>query len=134
MILIYKPAIKNSSSIVYDFDTTLDPFGLPFEVYFSKTLYGDETLWSELDPEVDQEAILSFVDRHPRFFKLVSAEEYLRLFASTRKHMMKELPIHEAGQENEGLDVKKVMEAEWWKDKWMAKPPDYPPIRTEGEL
>lgn len=123
MILIHKPTTGNLPSIVYDFDTTLDPFGLPFETYFSKTLL------LEPDPEVDQGAMLSFIGKYPRFFKLISAEEYLRLFASTRKHMVKVPSIHKTGLGNEGLG----MEAERWEGGWLAKPPSYPPIRTEGE-
>lgn len=120
VILIHKAATttttKSPSSTVYDFDTTLHPFGLQFESYVSKTLYGEKSLWADPDPDIDQEAVLSYVDRHPRAFRLVAAEAYIRLFASTRKHMMKECA-------DEGSDAD---------GGWLAKPPDYPPIRTEG--
>lgn len=114
VVLVYKAATttKPPLSTVYDFDTTLDPFGLSFESYVSKTLYGDKSLWADPDPDIDQEVVLSYVDRHPRFFRLVPAEEYIRLFASTRKHMMKECMDAGGG--------------------WLAKPPDYLPIRTKG--
>lgn len=123
VILIHKPATEAPSSTVYDFDTALDPFGTPFESYVSKTLYGDESLWSEPDP--DKEAVLSFVDEHPRLFRLVAAEEYIRLFASSRKHMMKK----PSDRRNESLEV---VEADGWEAEWLAKPPDYPPVRTKG--
>lgn len=116
VILIHKAATtttKSPSSTVYDFDTTLHPFGLQFESYVSKTLYGDKGLWANPD---DQEAVLSYVAKHLRGFRLVAAEEYIRLFASTRKHMMKKC-ADESSDADGG---------------WLTKPPDYPPIRTEG--
>lgn len=125
VILIHKPATETPSSTVYDFDTALGPFGIPFESYVSKTLYGDESLWSEPDPEIDKEAVLSFVGEHPRLFRLVAAEEYIKLFASSRKHMMKK----PSNRRDESLDVVKT---DGWEAEWLAKPPDYPPVRTKG--
>ncbi|KAL0640319.1 Protein N-terminal glutamine amidohydrolase [Maublancomyces gigas] len=116
VILIHKAATtttKGPSSTVYDFDTTLHPFGLQFESYVSRTLYGDEGLWANPD---DREAVLSYVNKHPRGFRLVAAEEYIKLFASTRKHMMKKC-ADESSDADGG---------------WLTKPPDYPPIRTEA--
>lgn len=69
--------------------------------------------------------MISFVGSHPRFFRLVAAEEYIRLFSSSRKHMMKE----PSARRGESLDVVGV---EGWEDEWLAKPPDYPPVRTKG--
>ena len=54
--------------------------------------------------------VQAYVANRPRSFRLVSASEYLRTFASTRKHM-----VNPEGAEG----------------KWLADPPVYPPITCE---
>lgn len=41
--------------------------------------------------------------------------------------MMKE----PSARRDESLDI---VGAEGWEDEWLAKPPDYPPVRTKGKL
>jgi len=54
--------------------------------------------------------VQAYVANRPRSFRLVGASEYLRTFASTRKHMI----------DPEGVEAK-----------WLANPPVYPPITCE---
>ncbi|RPB02366.1 hypothetical protein L873DRAFT_1787737 [Choiromyces venosus 120613-1] len=111
-VLLLSHPTPSSPATVYDFDTTL-PFPTPFPEYHSKTLYGPpitslETYLNDQGINIDPVQIYSYVANRPRFFRLIAASEYLRTFASSRKHMMDE--------EEKG---------------WLAEPPGYPPIRCE---
>lgn len=90
VVLIYAP---DERAVVYDLDTEL-----PFPTFFCK--YATETFRSDeaLRPE------------YHRKFRLVSASEYLKTFASNRSHMKRE----------DGT--------------WIKTPPDYPPISTPSEF
>lgn len=64
--------LSSSTSSVYDLDTIL-PFPESFPVYFDKSFGNEETLKPHFR----------------RFFRVISAEEYLNRFASDRRHMKK---------------------------------------------
>ncbi|CUS08653.1 unnamed protein product [Tuber aestivum] len=106
VLLIHHP--PSALATIYDFDTTL-PFPCPFAEYYTKTLYGPAE-WEEYGEMLDPVQVRAYVANRPRFFRLVGASEYLRTFASTRKHMM-----NPGGME--GM--------------WLADPPVYPPITCE---
>ncbi|KAG0642664.1 N-terminal glutamine amidase-domain-containing protein, partial [Tuber brumale] len=108
VLLIHHP--PSAPATIYDFDTTL-PFPCLFAEYYTKTLYGP-TSWGEYAGILDPLQVQAYVANRPRYFRLVGASEYLRTFASTRKHM-----VGPEGVEVEG--------------EWLADPPVYPPITCE---
>ena len=85
---------SSSSSLVYDLDTVLS-FPQKFSVYYEKSFHND----SELKPA------------YRRFFRVIPADEYLRRFASDRRHMRR----------TDGS--------------WKMPPPSYPPIvAADGDI
>jgi len=77
----------SSSSWVYDLDTCL-PFPTDYRQYFDRTFRNDDEMKSTFK----------------RFFRVIPAEEYLRHFASDRRHMVRP------------------------DGSWAMPPPDYPPL------
>lgn len=93
--------------LVYDLDTTL-PFPCAFDEYQSQTFKKDEILNPKfrryiLPPSYCWKIFIN--DILYRYFRVVSAQEYLQTFASDRRHMKKL-----------GL--------------WIKPPPSYDPIKT----
>ncbi|KAL7275124.1 hypothetical protein RUND412_001943 [Rhizina undulata] len=107
----------HSHSHVYDFDTRL-PFRTSFASYFTQTLYGLLTTPAEISSKIQE-----YLEFHPRCFKLVAAEEYLRCFASDRRHMKRLVEVEDEGAEEEGGVERKIV-----REEWIAAPPLYGPI------
>lgn len=89
VIMVY---LDSYNALVYDFDTRL-PFPCSFSTYCKETFRPDETLAPE----------------HERFFRLISAELYLKYFSSDRRHMIRK------------------------NGSWLKPPPDYPIIQNQQE-
>jgi len=120
-------SIGTKQAYVYDFDTTLAPFPVPFEKYFAETIQELKFCNDDNDNNDDddddgggggdkeregtsaQEATISLKQRFRRLFRIVPAEVFLNKFSSSRKHM----------KNSEGS--------------WMATPPPWPPIRSSGK-
>ncbi|KAJ3295608.1 hypothetical protein HDU79_008797 [Rhizoclosmatium sp. JEL0117] len=81
---------SSTSFLVYDLDSTL-PFPSTAEVYSKLAL-------PILDPELT---------KYHRYYRVVGANEYIKTFASDRRHMQKD-------------------------GEWMAPPPLYPGFESEG--
>ncbi|CAG0916503.1 unnamed protein product [Notodromas monacha] len=79
-----------SKAVVYDLDSEL-PFPTFFHKYVTETFRTDEVLKPE----------------YHRYFRVVPAEQFLRIFASDRSHMLKE------------------------DGSWLKPPPNYPPIVSQ---
>ncbi|KAF8467708.1 N-terminal glutamine amidase-domain-containing protein [Kalaharituber pfeilii] len=134
VILLHTSPITKLTS-VYDFDTQLTPFPLSFRDYFLPTLNGPSP-WPSWPVEV-VEAIQETISRNPRRYKLIKGRDYLRLFASSRRHMLKKIlsplrpstagaPASPTGEVGEPA-APATAEVEIY----VAPPPLYPPIRTE---
>ncbi|KAH0608055.1 uncharacterized protein H6S33_002107 [Morchella sextelata] len=97
VILLHHPRTTPHTITVYDLDTTL-PFGLSHHSYLSHTFPTHPA-------------------SPPAHFKLVPAKDYMRLFASTRAHMWREI-VNDEGDRG-------------WR--WVAEPPVWSCIVSEEE-
>ncbi|RPB24815.1 hypothetical protein L211DRAFT_837198 [Terfezia boudieri ATCC MYA-4762] len=129
VILLHTSPATNLTT-VYDFDTRLSPFPLSFRDYFLPTLNGPSP-WPDWPAEV-VEAIQETIAKNPRRYKLIKGGDYFRLFASSRKHMLKMItsPMKEEFPRTAGKGTETVIKT---KDVeiYISPPPTYPPIRTE---
>ena len=71
VILLLKSSSVGSPAVVFDLDSSLDPFPCPADLYAAKTFPMEERL----------------LTNYKRSFRVVSAAEFLLHFASDRSHM-----------------------------------------------
>lgn len=98
-------------TLVFDLDCTL-PFPVPFQQY-SKEALRHEFLVSQTKRYIMVLILIwsttNIILWTFRYFRVIEAEKYLKLFSSDRRHM---------------LDG----------DQWMSPPPSYPPILNKGNF
>lgn len=102
---------KRKQVYVYDFDTTITPFPVPFKEYFRGTI--QDLVFPDNDTMQGDEGVqqdtMSLRQRLRRLFRVVPADVLLSRFSSSRRHM----------KNSDGL--------------WIASPPPWPLICASGK-